>query len=144
MSRHPLGFHKITLLTIRRRRIRLHLWRHDGSEAPHDHRWTFIAVPLLGAFTDIRWATIAGDGYRAVQTTPPTGATARTYRQTATTADLVAVAVHVRRPLRPYRCRTGEIHSYAPRGRGPHVSLVLLARPDRDVSTVWQQPGVTA
>jgi hypothetical protein len=137
MSRHPLGFQKINLLTIRGRRVRLHLWHGDNSEAPHDHRWTFVAVPLLGTFTDTRWATVAGDRYRGVQTTPPS-AGGRTYRPTTATANLIAVAQHVRRPLRPYRCRIGEIHSYAPRGHGPHVSLVLLARPDRDVSTVWQ------
>lgn len=137
MTIHPLGYTKINLGGVGGYRARLHIWHGHGSEKPHDHRWTFLAIPLLGAFTDTRWTPTTGNRYRRADTTPPSAGHDRTYKP-AGTGDLIALSHTTRRPLRPYRCRLGEIHSYAPTGRGPHVSLVLLGRPTRPTSTVWR------
>jgi hypothetical protein len=138
VKRHPLGYTKINLATVARRRIRLHWWHAaGGSERPHNHRWPFIAIPLAGTFTDTRWTLSPGAGHHAVETIPPGPQAPRSYQSTGATATLTATAVHLRRPLRPYRCRVGDIHSFAPVGRGPHVSLVFLGAPVSGGSTVW-------
>lgn len=137
-SRHPLGFTKITLAAVFGYRARLHIWHTGGSDKPHDHRWPFIGIPLIGTFTDTRWTRRPGTAHRAVATTPPTRGSERHYRLTGDSARLERDAVWIRRPLVPYRCRVGEIHTFAPRGRGPHVSLALLGRRRSATSTVWE------
>jgi hypothetical protein len=137
-DRHPLGFTKVNLLSVRGRRIRLHLWHGEGSEAPHDHRWSFVGIPLWGSFTETRWTITPGPDRHAVTAWPTTTPGGRSYEPRRPAAALSLDAKRVRRPLVPYRCRLGVIHAYVPRGPRLHVSLVLLAPPRRDTSTVWE------
>jgi hypothetical protein len=121
--KHLLGFRRIVLLAIRGRRLQLHLWPRGtvASDDRHGHEYAFVSVPLWGSFDDTRWEVVPGEQYTHLQCY--SGAT-MTVRATGVRAGLRVRSRHVRRPLRPYRCRIGEIHSYVPVGDGLHVSLV--------------------
>jgi hypothetical protein len=46
--------------------------------------------------------------------------------------------VYIRRAPLPYLCRQREIHSYHPRGSGPHASLVFTGRAKTALGYVWK------
>jgi hypothetical protein len=140
-NRHPIGFTKINLGTVRGYRARLHVWHGPRSEHPHNHRWAFLAIPLLGRFTDTRWAETVGGTHELVEAFPSTAVGGRRYRPAGTEVGLRKVSVNTRWPLVPYLCRIGEIHTHTPVGDGWHVSLVVLAPPQSDSSTVFQAGG---
>lgn len=134
--RHVLGFWKLYLLRAFGYAVRLHVWSGDGVEDPHDHRWSFVAVPLLGRFEERRYERDdEGDGYTMVGCWP---AAAGDRCDALGPGGLRRVSTVVRHPLRPYRCRRGVIHAYRPIGRGPHVSVVLLARPATRYAVAWK------
>jgi hypothetical protein len=137
-SEHPLGFRKVELLRLFGFRVRVHVWHGDPSEAPHDHRWAFVGIPLWGRFVDVRWRVIAGCTHAGVTAWPSTASGGRRYSPAVSgPVALVETARHVRRPLRPYVCRHGAVHSAVPVGAGRHVSLVLLGRARSETSLVW-------
>jgi hypothetical protein len=149
VERHPLGYTKVNLLSMFGYRVRLHIWHRETVEDAHNHRWNFVSVSLLGRFADTRYmevpakfvAGFAEPGPERVSCYPDRG-TGRRYQPV--TQDVLPrvvqpVMVHLRRPLRPWRCRLGEIHSFRPEGRGPHVSLVLTGRPRAASSDVWRR-----
>lgn len=139
VDRHPLGFVKVSLRLPGGWRIRLHYWAGVGSDAPHAHRWTFWSVPLLGRFADIRWDAAPGRTHQRVTAWPPGPDGRRRYQPTGQYARLIQRRQHLRRPFLPYRCPRGDIHTYTPIGRGPHLTVVLLA-PARDhTSDMWQE-----
>lgn len=137
-AEHPIGFRKVELLRLFGFRIRLHIWHGNGSEAPHQHRWPFVGVPLWGRFVDTRWQVQEGVTHEPVLAWPSTAPGGRRYRRLLGAAVAVTpVGVRVRYPLLPYRCRLGDIHSAAAVGAGRHVSLVLLGPARSSVSTLW-------
>jgi hypothetical protein len=137
---HPLGFRKRYLLRAFGYAVRLHVW-HGSREDPHDHRWSFVAVPLRGRFLEHRWRVAHDDGTWIRYACPP-GAGGPDWRLEPTRTDGLAKArPFMRRPLWPYRCALGEIHTYEPVGPGPHVSLVFLGKIRRPVSNVWRRNG---
>lgn len=146
---HPLGFWKI-YLTRRPWPVRVHIWL-DGqiaNEDPHDHRWgsinrrrrkpgiAFVSLPLLGTFDDRRYLRAPGDDWRLVTCRPDRG-DGRMFTDVAPTG-LELLAHHIRRPLLPYICRAGAIHSYVPRGRYG-VTVVALGRTKAGESNVWRR-----
>jgi len=138
LAEHPLGFRKIRLLRVAGCTVRLHVWHGGVNEDPHSHRWSFLSLPLLGRFVDTRWTVVAGDGWTVYDCEPPSGGARPPLREVGPSR-LVELRRVVRRPLWPYVCRRGEIHSYRPEGAGRHVSLVFLGRPRRSVSQVWRR-----
>jgi hypothetical protein len=133
---HPLGYRKRYLLRAFGYAVRLHVW-HGSREDPHDHRWTFVAIPLRGTFLERRWRVRYGGDWIRYVCPPGAGGPDRPL----TPDDVGSLAPdlrYLRRPFHPYRCRLGEIHSYEPVGRGPHVSLVFLGRVRREASNVWR------
>lgn len=151
IEKHPLGYIKVNLLSVFGYRARLHIWRTDTIEDAHNHRWNFLSIPLWGRFVDRYYMEVpleyaggfAKPGLERVDSYPDRGA-GRRYVPRVTGGETVQpVMAHVRRPLRPWRCRRGEIHSFQPIGSGPHVSLVLLGRPEAVSSDVWRQKGVS-
>lgn len=139
---HPLGYRKYYLLRIFGYAVRLHIWPPNAqiSDKPHDHRWSFLSVPLWGRFVDTRYVeTAAGSAGGVLQTTPDRGG-GRSYVEVlefGARGGTRFVSRTIRYPLLPYRCRIGEIHSYVPAGSGWHASLVLLGRERRQSSRVW-------
>jgi len=147
IEKHPLGYTKVNLLSVFGYRARLHIWHTDTIEDAHNHRWNFLSVPLWGRFTDRRYMEVPPDsvnafmeaGLERVDCYPDRG-DGRRYELVVTGGKIVqAVVEYVRRPLRPWRCRRGEIHSFQPIGSGRHVSLVLLGRPESASSDVWRR-----
>lgn len=130
---HPLGYYrrKISLFGYS---VRLHVWTRAGSENPHDHRWPFLSIPLAGEFLDVRFEACGGADYEAQRTFPDRGL-GRAYVPQGPSG-LRELYRTVRRPLRPWLCRRGEIHAFSPLGSGRHVSLVITGR-ERTASTVW-------
>lgn len=138
---HPLGFRKTYLLRTRWLSIRIHRW-HTLNEDPHNHRWPFLAIPLRGRFADTRWATAAtGGDWTRYLCAPTRAAGSRPPLVAAGGSRLTWIGMEIRRPLRPYRCRLGEIHSYQPIGDGPHLSLMFIGRVRRSHSDVWRRGG---
>lgn len=137
---HPLGFRKRYLLRAFGYAVRLHVW-HGSREDPHDHRWSFVAVPLRGTFLEHRWAIrTTGTDWTRYECPPGAGGLDRPLAPVGTNG--LALRMHrLRRLWRPYRCRLGEIHTYEPVGPGPHVSLVFLGKIRRPVSNVWRRNG---
>lgn len=143
---HPLGFDLRYLARAFGFAVRLHTWpaTQVAQEDPHDHRFAFVSIPLRGTFLERRWRI--NRGWRLGD---PAGLTRHACRPAVrgvrpplerTGSDGLALDWHrLRRPLRPYRCALGEIHSYQPVGDGPHVSLVLLGRVRRETSNVWRR-----
>ena len=139
---HPLGFDLRYLARAFGFAVRLHTWPATKvREDPHDHRFAFVAIPLRGTFYERRWRITSDDGgltryacHSAVRgVRPPLERIG---------SDGLALRWHrLRRPWWPYRCRLGEIHSYEPVGRGPHVSLVFLGRVRKPASNVWRPTG---
>jgi hypothetical protein len=138
---HPLGFRLRYLASAFGYAVRLHVWQgsRDSQEDPHDHRFAFVAVPLRGRFLERRWRVTDDDGdwtrydcHSAVRgVRPPLAVLGR--------GQLTLRWAALRRPLRPYRCALGEIHTYEPVGPGPHVSLVFLGKIRRPASNVWRR-----
>lgn len=137
-NEHPLGYRKINLGRATGWRIRIHIWHGEGSEAPHHHRWAFYALPLAGTFTDTRWATTTGDTHRMITAWPSTATGGRRYADTSQRTGLTKLRTYTRRPLRPYRVRYGDIHSYTSVGPGRHITVVLLAPPRTTTSTIYE------
>lgn len=137
MADHPLGYRKYYLLRTRWLSIRLHIWRQGGSEAPHNHRWSFVSVPLWGRFVETRHRLAEGASHVLHSTTPDRGR-GRLYVEHGAHS-VPVVRRRTRWPLVPYRCKIGEIHSFAPKGPGWHVSLVLIGREQQSASDVWNK-----
>lgn len=131
--RHPLGFTAITL-TAFGRRLRLHIWRPGGSTAPHDHKADYASLVLLGRFTEILWRVQPGTAHhahRVIHDGP-----GRRYQATGAAALLLPATAVVHRAGRRYRREAWQVHTFGPVGAGPHVTLVLQGRRQRE-STVW-------
>lgn len=139
--RSPVGFTKLTLGRWRGWTLRLHIWHGHGSEWPHNHRWAFTSLPLLGRYEDTRWAVMAGDTHRRLTARRPALGVPHRYEDTGVIEGLRAYAVHTRRPLRAYRCSAGVVHSVRRVGRGPHVTVVLHGPAQRESTSVWQPAG---
>lgn len=139
IERHPLGFTKLSLPLPFGFRVRLHLWFKGAprSEDRHNHRWSFVSLPLWGHFAELRYAETRGERFMKLDCRPDRGE-GRRYTP-ASTSGLVPIDSCTRKPLRFYRCRRGEIHSFRPLGSGFHASLVFLGRPQRPSSDVWKE-----
>jgi hypothetical protein len=136
--RHPLGFVKITLLSVRGCSLRLHVWtaQSRASHDRHDHRWSFVSVPLWGWFLDTRWARTHGSDLETFAARHPRASREHVLDPTGRGALMIRTQ-RVRSPLLPYVCRRGEIHSYWPLTRRA-ASLVLTGRPMLNESQVWR------
>jgi len=134
---HPLGYRKRYLLRAFGYAVRLHVW-HGSREDPHDHRWTFVAVPLRGTFVERRWRITRDYGEWTRLACRPASGGERPPLEPICSDGITVDRYATRRPWWPYRCRLGEIHSYEPVGRGPHVSLVFLGRVRKPASNVWR------
>ena len=135
---HPLGFVKRDLLRLFGYRVRLHVWTHPDPQR-HSHRWPFIGLPLRGRFADRRWIEVAGCSHVRLDCPEPG---LYGVRPPLTNPQPCALNLHrlrIHRPLVPYLCRYGEIHSVAPYGPSPHVSLVFIGRKRTSISHVYRE-----
>jgi hypothetical protein len=136
VTTHPVGFRKRYLLRTPWLSIRLHRWTGAGSEDPHDHRWTFISIPIRGTLHDTRWTAQPGTTWTRQRTTPDRGH-GRTYTPDGTDR-LIPLATYPRLPWRPYRCPYDEIHSFT--ASAGALTLVVMGPARRDHSHVWSRP----
>lgn len=144
IERHPNGFTKIILGTFFGYRLRFHYWPSSEKKfrSRHNHRWWFISIPVLGAFVDNRYEELEGISSTmriAVSDRRDVRDSERVYSLEGTSV-LRLRASHTRYPLIPYLCRLGEIHSYYPKGNGPHGSLVIISPLRTDTSDIWRDP----
>jgi hypothetical protein len=139
---HPVGFRKFILLSAFGCRLRLHVWPDGGgSDSRHNHRWWFVSLPLLGKFKEMRYCESPGQSYLKIDVLDADGVrdTERIYRA-GDRSSLTVVGEHIRRPLIPYFCPVGAIHSLVPIGEGRHASLVLVGPIRRNSSDIWRKP----
>lgn len=138
---HPLGFRKYVLLSFRGYRIRLHIWpKGEGNDSPHNHRWWFLSVPLVGRFTEERFEEVTETGKMRKFDVSDKGGIRDGRREYVAKgpSSPIRVGNQIRYPLVPYFCRVGAIHSLTPYGKGFHASVVLTGRPVRRKSEMWQ------
>lgn len=137
IERHGLGFTKIQLRLFGYS-LRLHIWHGaPSSENRHNHGWTFMSIPLLGTFADLRWRLADQPGTEARYVWSSSYQASAEPTPTGHSDALELASEHIRWPLVPYVCRTGEIHSYYPRSRRLHASLVLVGRVQSTETDVW-------
>ena len=143
IQKHPIGFTKITLFSLFGRKVRIHYWpRGLKSSRPdiHDHRWSFLSIPLIGTFIEKRYKRVKGSNYllRHCFSEPRDGP-----RSVKTVGKgSVRESFHIiRKPFRPYTCPASVVHSHAPQSTGKHLSLVITWRPVREYAEVWHEPG---
>jgi hypothetical protein len=137
IQKHPTGFYKIVLLSLFGYRLRLHYWPHGAKDSRpdiHDHKWSFISLPLFGSFIERRYIRMDGATYNihlCRSTTLPL--------EEVGESGIKQVSENIRRPFRPYLCRHGEIHDYQPVGYTKSASLVITGRPQKIGSNVWHE-----
>jgi hypothetical protein len=143
VEHHPNGFTKFIVGSIFGYRIRIHYWPRSEEKyrSRHNHRWWFISMPLLGTFVDNRYEEVSDSNTMRIEVTDR-GDVRDSKRQytLAGTSGLRLKAEHVRHPFIPYLCHLGEIHSYYPKGNGPHASLVLISPLKSGSSEIWRDP----
>jgi hypothetical protein len=135
---HSGGFTKLVLARSQGYQVRVHLWPTAAEDAdPHDHRWSFASVPLLGSFAEDRYRQHnARDDYRIYACTPRSDCDYVTLRQVGR-ATLEQECHEQRFPGMPYACTAGDIHRITAHGRA--ASLVITAPPRRDYALVFRR-----
>ena len=148
---HPNGFGKIVLAhsNLDRTRLRLHIWpetssrpRHEGDL--HDHRWPFVSLPILGRFTETRFAEVGeksevpGDPVYLYHCHPRHGRD-RLYLQGCIKSRLTQVFEAERIPGKSYSCEAGEIHRFEPSSPGLAITLVLTGDPAANAAKVYRE-----
>ena len=97
-------------------------------------------MPLIGRFIETRYEQTPGTEYLRIDVRDTEGRDSeRIYRAVDSSSLRVARKV-TRYPLIPYICRIGQIHSFEPRGRGLHATLVLVGPIKREESDIWRKP----
>lgn len=139
---HANGFAKIVLARSDdgRDQIRLHVWPDSSAPDPgdvHDHRWSFVSLPLLGAFSESRFTeSSTGDDRCVYQCHPRQGRQWLTLQGPAD-AKLEQLSAADRQPGESYDCRWGEIHRFGPSVAGVAATLVLVGAPQRAFANVY-------
>lgn len=143
IQKHPIGFKKITLLSLFGYKLRLHSWPNgNNSSRPdiHDHRWPFLSIPLLRSFTEKRYKRVSGSKYKLRHCyTEPLNAPRMV--KTVGKGNVKEVFKKIRKPFIPYICPAGEVHSYMPNSNKKSMSLVITGSPIRDYAEVWHEPN---
>lgn len=141
IQHHPIGFKKITLFSFFGYKLRLHVWPQGkiGCRLDiHDHRWSFVSIPLRGTFTERRYVSTDGSTYTVSHcfSEPIDG------ERPVTISGVGEVQVYmekIRKPVRPYICRAFVIHSHMPNETTRAMSLVLTFPPKREYANVWHE-----
>jgi hypothetical protein len=143
IEHHPNGFTKFILGSVFGYRIRVHYWPRAEKKyrSRHNHRWWFISMPLFGAFIDNRYEEVPDNNTMRISVTDQGNMrdSKREYILEGRSG-LRLKAEHIRYPPIPYLCRLGEIHSYYPKGNGPHASLVIISPLKTRSSEIWRDP----
>ncbi len=122
--------------------LRLHIWPAERQEMnlPHDHRWSFLSIPVWGTFRDTRYREApAGPVYGVFEARHLEASRSGKLPATGQTVRLAAVTCVIRKPLRPYRVRRSEIHTFVPATAGRAATVVLVGRARSDRSRVFAE-----
>jgi hypothetical protein len=139
---HPVGFKKYVLISVLGYRVRIHVWSDGhGNDSRHNHRWWFVSIPLVGKFVESRYREVNGESFVKIDVADKSGIRDGDRRYIARGfSGLEVMARRIRRPLVPYVCPVGAIHSLVPDGGGLHVSLVFSGRLQSATSEIWRRP----
>jgi len=131
---HPNGFWVVLLkLFASGSRLRLHYWPPSTRklESPHNHRATFISIPLLGVFEEKRYVEAEGEDYEVLRChVTSSGGNGNPITSPAGRGNVREVWRGLRFPLVPYRCESDVIHSLVPR-TPLALSIIYFRRPER-------------
>jgi hypothetical protein len=139
---HPVGFRKYIVFSFLGYRMRVHVWPDGlGNDSRHNHRWWFVSVPVVGKFVETRYREMAGKSFVKIDVTDKDGVRDgdRSYVAKGE-SELEVIARRARRPLVPYLCPIGAIHSLVPDGSGLHVSVIFCGRPQSETTEIWRLP----
>jgi hypothetical protein len=145
---HANGFAKIVLARSDngQEQLRLHIWPESSTPDPgdtHDHRWSFVSLPLLGTFSEGRFTeTTTGDDRCVYQCDSRQGREWLTLRGPME-VKLEQVSAAERQPGESYSCRWGEIHNFGPSSSGVAATLVLVGEPQRAFANVYREDSLT-
>ncbi len=144
ITKHPLGFTKIVLFSLFGFELRLHYWPRgslDSRADIHNHRWSFISLPLVGNFKEKVFRVVENEPENALFTK----LLCYPERQNGT-RDIIKsghglvekISEQKRRAFRPYYFPALAIHSYEPLEPQRALSIVLTFPPRAEYAEVWQ------
>ena len=141
---HALGFKKIVLFSIFGYKVRIHYWptgKVGCIPEIHDHRWSFIAIPLLGKFVEKRYKRIKGSFYllQHYSYTKEYGNIGRRniHKKIIKKENIKKCYKRIRKALIPYYCPVGTIHSVMPPDDKKVITLVITSRPKNNYAKIW-------
>lgn len=143
--KHTNGFFKIVLhgLSPHEIKLRLHFWptgsaSHTDAD-PHNHRWTFLSVPLFGALYEERYRVAAKNGQPEMHELACSPRSSERIKVTSKNAcHLARYRIYTRRPGELYSCRAGVIHRLFPVDWRPAATLVLTLPPLASTAAVFK------
>lgn len=136
---HPNGFW-IYLVKIfwNGARLRIHFWPKGIKrlETPHNHRSWFISIPIWGIFSEHRFVEVPGNDFDVLKCHRTTSGKDGSLTTPDGTSSVKIVSSHRRYPFIPYFCRFDTIHSFAPKGSGIGLTVVLFG-PHKKTPKAW-------
>jgi hypothetical protein len=144
--RHTNGFLKIVLhsLSPQGSKLRIHFWPTGSASAendadPHDHRWTFLSIPLFGTLYEERYRIAATNAQPEMHELACSPRFSERIKVTSKKAcRLARYGSYTRRPGGPYSCRAGIIHRLFPVDSRPTATLVLTLPPVAPTAAVFK------
>lgn len=137
---HPVGYMKFVLLDAGPYgNIRLHYWPKGkvGCRGDfHDHRWSFLSIPLLGTFSEERFKRVPGEKLILCASYPLQKSGEREFKPIGRGA-LHYENTFLHEPLVPFSGTGGVVHRLFPEKNTPAVSLVFRGPIARDYAEVW-------
>jgi hypothetical protein len=148
---HLNGFSKIVLQDDEKRdiKLRLHLWT-EKPKTPemevgdaHDHRWSYVSIPLFGEFKETRYKErpvkeSRGNDKKIRYKCFSRGKTEWLNLERFQEVRLEKVEENTRIKGELYYCKAGQIHTIHP-SKYPAATLVMTFEPKRSYARVYRK-----
>jgi len=147
--KHPNGFVKLVIEDNGTERIRLHLWTSEfDSKAPsnpdiHDHRWSFVSIPLFGDFEEIKFRESEdheitdNSDFKYKYHCYSRGASEWLHLEELNKVALLQFGKTSKFKAEPYFCKAGEIHTLRPL-KYPAATIVITYGAEREYARIFK------
>lgn len=143
---HPNGFAKVVLARNGGEQLRLHFWSNGATDSssgdPHDHRWSYVSIPLAGKFTEQRFDITKATRDRYLYLCRPRTDDQLIALESAGRVHLVQTGDYRRNAGDDYACAAGEVHGFGPSRDELSISLILTSEPVRSFARVVKRTPV--
>ncbi|MCF7834352.1 MAG: hypothetical protein K9L98_03460 [Candidatus Pacebacteria bacterium] len=146
--RHPNNFFKIILKNFNNATLRLHVWEKENLPKNdkfslsdvHDHRWSFVSIPLFGEFRELRFKEIQTD-LEGVHNVYKYDFSSKSKEiKGGSESKLIQIGEYIREKGNLYSCDMGEIHYYEA-STYPASTIVLTYNTQKKGSFVYKKPS---